>query len=155
MKTIIVIDISPPITYLVKFWFSSYGPKCCWPIKLQDSLKCNMSKKKWMMKFIFGLKRNNKIFCKVILSFWVCAARHAQTTKNWKFAYLCNISRKTWEMKLFFCLQINSKVFCKVLVSFWVFVSRLAQSTKNNKFAIIFAISQEKWKEWSWFFACR
>ena len=29
-----------------KFWFSSYGPKCCQPIKLQDSLKCNISKKK-------------------------------------------------------------------------------------------------------------
>ena len=43
MKTNIVIDISP--TYLVKFWVSSYGPKCCQPIKLQDSLKCNIVRK--------------------------------------------------------------------------------------------------------------
>ena len=45
MKTNIVIDILALIPYLAKFWFSSYGPKYCWPIKLQDSLKCNMSKK--------------------------------------------------------------------------------------------------------------
>ena len=38
METNVVVDISPPIPYLAEFWFSSYGPKCCQPIKLQDSL---------------------------------------------------------------------------------------------------------------------
>ena len=38
MEANIVTDISPAISYLEKFWFSSYGPKCCQPIKLQDSL---------------------------------------------------------------------------------------------------------------------
>ena len=52
MKTGIIINISPPITYLAKFCFSSYGQKYCWPMELQDSLKCNISRKKWMMKFI-------------------------------------------------------------------------------------------------------
>ena len=51
MKTNIAIDISP--TYSAKFGYSSYGPKCCQPINLQDSLKCNILRKKWMMKFIF------------------------------------------------------------------------------------------------------
>ena len=46
MKTNIVIDISPPIPYLANFWFSSYVPKCGQPIKLQDSLKCNISRRK-------------------------------------------------------------------------------------------------------------
>ena len=32
MKANIVVDISPPIPYLAKFWFSIYGPKCCQPI---------------------------------------------------------------------------------------------------------------------------
>ena len=27
------------------FWFSSYGPMYPWPIRLQDSLKCNYSRK--------------------------------------------------------------------------------------------------------------
>ena len=46
MKTNIVIDISPPIPYLAKLWFLSYGPKYCRPVKLQDSLKYNISRKK-------------------------------------------------------------------------------------------------------------
>ena len=28
MKANIVVDMSPLIPYLEKFWFSSYGPKC-------------------------------------------------------------------------------------------------------------------------------
>ena len=39
METNVVVDISPPIPYLAKFWFWRYGPKCWQPIKLQDSLK--------------------------------------------------------------------------------------------------------------------
>ena len=103
METNIVVDILPPIPYLakfwflVKFWFLSYGPKWCQPIKLQDSLKCNISRKKWMMKFIFGMQINIEVLCKLIQSLWVCAAKHAQSTQNKKFAYLCNISRKAWE----------------------------------------------------------
>ena len=52
-----------------------------------------------MMKFIFGMQINIKIFYKFILSFWVCIARFAQSIQNKKFAHLCNISRKTWAMK--------------------------------------------------------
>ena len=44
MKTNIVIDISPP--NLGKFWVYSYGPKYWQAIKLQDSLKCNILRKK-------------------------------------------------------------------------------------------------------------
>ena len=143
MKTNIVIDILPSISYLAKFRFSSYGPKCCWPIKLQDSLKCNISRKKWMMKFIFGMQINIEVF-----------NRHTQSTQNKNFAYLCNISRRMWGMKLIFCLQVNTKVFCKLIESLWVCVARYVQSTQN-KFAISFAISQGKREGWTWFFACR
>ena len=82
------------------------------------------------------MQTNNKIFYKLLSSFWVCTNRNAQITQNWKFAYLCNISRKTLEMKLLFCLQIDTNIFYRVLVSFWVSLSRLVQSTQNNKFAI-------------------
>ena len=138
METNIVVDISPPILYLAKFWFLSYGPKCCQPIKLQDSLKCNISKKKWMTKFIFSMQINIEVFYKLILSFRVCATRYSQSTQNQhKFAYLCNISRKKWRgVKLIFCLQINTKVFYKLIVSLWVCVARHAQSAQNNKFTI-------------------
>ena len=132
----IVIDISPPVLYLVKFWFLSYGPKCCQPIKLQDSLKCNIFRKKWMTKFIFGRSINIQLFYKLILSFWVCVIRHAQSTQFKKFGYLCNISRVAWGMKLIFCLEISMKVFYKLIVSLWVYKVRHAQSTQNNKFEI-------------------
>ena len=72
------------------------------------------------MKFIFGMQINIEVFFKLILSFSVCIARHAQSTQSKKFAYLCSISRKTWEVKLIFSpadkhecfLQIDRVTFC-------------------------------------------
>ena len=34
----------------------------------------------------FSIQINIKVFCKFILSFWVCIARDAQSTQNNKFA---------------------------------------------------------------------
>ena len=39
-----------------------------------------------MMKFIFGIQINIKVFYKLILLFWVCVARHVQSIQNNKFA---------------------------------------------------------------------
>ena len=89
MKTNIIIDILPLFPHLAKFCFSSYGGKYRGQIKLQDSSKCNISRKKRIMKFIC-IQINTKVFCKLILSFWVCAARHAESSQNKKFTYLCN-----------------------------------------------------------------
>ena len=132
---------------MAKLWVSSYGPKCCQPIKLQGSLKCNISRKKWIMNFTFGMQINIDVFVKLILSFWLCIIRHAQSTQN-KFAYFCSISKKAWAMKLIFYLQINTNIFYKLIVSLRVCVARHAQSTQHN----IFAICQGKRKGWSWFF---
>ena len=79
MKTNIVIDISP--SYLAKFWVLGYRPKCCQPINLQDSLNCNILRKKWMMKFVFCMQINIEVFYKVILSFWMSVTRHVQSTQ--------------------------------------------------------------------------
>ena len=94
METNIVVDISPRIPYLAKFWFPSYSPKCCQPIKLQDSLKCNISGKKWMMKFTFGIQINMVVFYKLILSFWMCVTRHSQNTQSNIFAISLQYLRK-------------------------------------------------------------
>ena len=133
MKTNIVVDISR--TYLSKIWVSSYGPKWCQPIKLQDSLKCNILRKKRMIKFIFCMQINIKVFYKLILSFWVSVTRYAQSTQN-TFAYFSNISINAWGMKLIFCLQIQTKYFYKMIVSFWLCIARHVQSTENNQFTI-------------------
>ena len=66
---------------LAKIWFTSYELKCCRPIGLQDSLKCNTSRKKRMMKFVFGMQINTEVFYKFILSFWVCKASLSKVSK--------------------------------------------------------------------------
>ena len=135
METNIVVDISPSIPYLAKFWFSSYEPKYCQPIKLQDSLKCNISRKKQMMKFIFGKQINIEVFCKLILSFWVCAARHAQSTRSLHI-FAISSEKHGGGVKLIFCLQINRKVFYELIVSLWVCIARHAQSAQRSKFTM-------------------
>ena len=144
MKTNIVIDISP--SYLAKFWILSNVPKCCQSIKLQDSLKCNILRKKWMIKFIFCMNINIEVFYKLILLFWVSVTRHGQNTQN-KFAYFCNIFIKVWGMKSIFCLQITIKVFYKMIVSLWVCIARYAQSTQKNRFAIPLQYLKENVKD--------
>ena len=114
MKSNIVIDISPPIPYLAKFWFSSYGSKYCLPIKLQDSLKCSISRKKWIVKSICGMQINIDVFYKLVLSFCVYIARHAQSTQNKTFSYLCNISRKMWVKKFIFLPAEKHESFLQV-----------------------------------------
>ena len=145
MKTNIVIDILPPVSYLVKFWVPSYEPKCCQPIKWQDYLKCNISRKKGMMKCTFGMKINNKVFYKLILSFWVCVTRYTKSTQN-KFAYFSNISRKAWEMKLIFHLQMN-RSFLQVVSITLGNLAQYAQSTQNNKFTVSFQYRKENVKD--------
>ena len=117
----------------------------------QTPLKCNISRKKWMMKFVFGMQINIKVFYKFILSFWLCVARHAQSAQH-KYACLCNISRKTWGMNLIFCLWINTKVFCKFIVSLWLCVPRYAQSNQCNEFPISLQHLKENIKDEVYFF---
>ena len=144
MKTNIVIDISLSILYLAKFWCSSYGPKCCQPIKLPHSLKWNILKKKWIMKCIFGMHINIEVFYRLIKTIIYGVCNQAQSTQNNKFPYLCDISRKAWRMNLIFCLKINANVFHKMIVSLGVCVSRHAQSTQNSKFAIFLQYLQKE-----------
>ena len=113
-------DFSLPVPFLVKFWFSSYGPKCCWPIKLQESLTCTISRKKWMMKYIISIQVNTNAFCKLILPFGMCVAKHAQSTWNEKFAKFLQYLKETvnYEVDLLaankhqIILQINTIIFC-------------------------------------------
>ena len=96
----------------------------------------NMSRKKWIKKFIFDMQIKVQVFYKLITS-----------TPNKKFVSLCNICRKMWGMKLIFCLQINMEVFYKLILSFWICVARYAQSTQNYNFAIFFQYLKGKVKD--------
>ena len=125
-----VINISPAIPYLEKFWFLSYKPKQYWPIKLQYSLECNISRKR-IMKFIFGMQMNMEVFYKLMPSRVECAQlgmlkvpkkdicislQYFQNTKVYQQA-------KIWKLLILGTLgflQNNS-----------------AQSTQNNKVTIL------------------
>ena len=100
LKTNVVVDISAPIPYLAKFWFSSYGPKCCRPIKLQDTLKCNISRKKWIMKFIFWHADKQKFSTSWYCYFGCSLPAMPKVPKI--SLHTCNISRKTRGMKFIF-----------------------------------------------------
>ena len=118
MKTNIITDILPLFPHLTKFCFSSYGAKYCGQIKLQDSLKCNISRNKQIMKFIC-IQINTKVFYKLIRSFWVCATRHAQSSQNKKFTYLCN-SPKNVENEVNFLATNKYKNFRRIDINLGV-----------------------------------
>ena len=134
METNIVVDISPQISYLAKFWFSSYGSKCCQPIKLQDFLKFNISKKKWMMKFIFGLQINIEVFYRLYYHFGFVQLGMPKVPKMRSLDIFAITPEKRCEVV--FCMQMNAKVFYMLIVSLWVFLASHSQSTQNNKFTI-------------------
>ena len=89
------------------------------------------------MKWFFCLQINTKVFCTMMLSFWIGITKLTQSTQITTLQYLCNISRRIGRMKLIFCLQIiNIKDFFKLMLSFQVCVTSHAQITQNNKFVI-------------------
>ena len=57
------------------------------------------------MKFIFGMQINIKVFYKLILSFWVCVARHAQSTQNKKYAHFVISPEYCGGLSLFFACR--------------------------------------------------
>lgn len=65
-----LVFVSPHVYYLVKLWFSSYGPKYSWTIRLQDSLKCNSTRKKRDDKLIFCIQIKIEVFYKLMLLFF-------------------------------------------------------------------------------------
>ena len=151
MKTSIVVDISSPVPYLAKYWVSSYGPKCCRLVKLHDSLKCNISREKSMMNFIFGVKINIKFFYKLILLFWVFGTRHAPKYPKISLLILqCfqkNMKKSNIFMKLTFLPGDKHKILNKLIVSLWVCIVRHAQKIQNNKFTISLQNLKENMKD--------
>ena len=59
-----------------------------------------------MMKFIFGMQINIRVFYKLIVSFWemlsilMCVARHSQSTQNKKFALFLKYFQNNVEDKV-------------------------------------------------------
>ena len=60
---------------------------------------CNIWRKNWIMKLMFCMLINMKVFYKLVVLFLMCLARHAQSTRV-NLQYLCGILSKKSGMKL-------------------------------------------------------
>ena len=89
-----------------------------WPIRLQDSLKCNICKKNWRIKLIFSLQISMRVSFKLVLLLWWACLCVPKVSKITSLQYLCSISRKRWEINMIFCMKININVFYKLVISF-------------------------------------
>ena len=67
MKGLLILEFPSQTPCLAKFLFWSYCPK---QIRLQDSLKCNISNKNWGIKLIFCLQINIRVSYKFFLLLW-------------------------------------------------------------------------------------
>ena len=101
---------------------------------------CNISRKTWGMKLIFWrwffliLQIDTKFFRKLIISLWVCIARHFQSTQITSVQYLCNISCKICRVNSILCLaNLKSlfKLIPSLLVCVWPGMSNLPKITSS------------------------
>ena len=67
---------------------------------------CNIPRRNWVMKLIFCMLINMKVFYKLIVLFLMGLARHAQITRV-NLQYLCVILRKKLGMKLLLQFVMN------------------------------------------------
>ena len=100
-----------------------------------------------MIKFIFAMQVNMEVFYKLILSFWVCVATHAQSAKKRSLDISAISPKSIGDDVFFFCLQINTIVFYNMIVSLRVCVVWYAQSTQNIKFTLSLQYFKEKIKD--------
>ena len=70
--SLLIFHHKPP--YLTEVWFSSYGSKCFWSIRLHYFIKYDISRKIREIKLIFCKQiRSIKVYYKLIVLFWwVC-----------------------------------------------------------------------------------
>ena len=88
------------INWCYHFWLASSGKPKVLKITSKQYL-CNISRKNWIMKLMFCMLINMKVFYKLILLFLIVLARHAHNIGYFaSLQYLCAILRKNLWMKL-------------------------------------------------------
>ena len=85
MKILFILELLSQTLCLTKTIVLELSPSF-WPIRLQDSLKWNISRKNWVIKLICGLQINIRVSYKLLLSLLVDVARHTQSNQNKTFA---------------------------------------------------------------------
>ena len=85
------------------------------------------------MKFIFGIQINMEVFYKLILSFWVCVTKHAQSTQNNKFL---QYHKKDVSDEVDFLHADKHKGLLQIDTMILMEIVRHSQNSQNSKFSM-------------------
>ena len=88
------------------------------------------------MKFIFFLQVNVTSFVKLILSFSVCVARHAQIIQNNKFAISLQYLKNEVSDEVDLLRVDKEESFLQIDSMILMWIVKHSQSSQNSKFAI-------------------
>ena len=89
-----------------------------------------------MMKFIFGIEINREVFYMLMLSFWVCVTRHAQSTQNNQFAISLQYLKKDVSDELDFLHADKHKGLPQIDTMTLMEICRHYQKSQNNEFSM-------------------
>ena len=89
-----------------------------------------------MMKFIFDLEINMEVFYMLMLSFWVCVTRHAQSTQNNQFAISLQYLKKDVSDELDFLHADKHKGLLQIDTMTLMEICRHYQKSQNNEFSM-------------------
>ena len=89
-----------------------------------------------MMKFIFGIEINMEVFYMLMLSFWVCVTRHAQSTQNNQFAISLQYLKKDVSDELDFLHADKHKGLLQIDTMTLMEICRHYQKSQNNEFSM-------------------
>ena len=88
------------------------------------------------MKFIFEIEINMEVFYMLMLSFWVCVTRHAQSTQNNQFAISLQYLKKDVSDELDFLHADKHKGLLQIDTMTLMEICRHYQKSQNNEFSM-------------------
>ena len=89
------------------------------------------------MKFIFGIHINMEVFYKLILSFWVCVTKNAQSTQNNKlFAISLQYLKKDVSDEVDFLHSDKHKDLLQIDAMILMEIVRHSQNSEKSKFSM-------------------
>ena len=88
------------------------------------------------MNFIFGIQINMEVFYKLILSFWVCVTKHAQSTQNNKFAIFLQYLKKDVSDEVDFLHADKHKGLLQTDTMILIELVTHSQNSQNSKFSM-------------------
>ena len=107
MKNHIIIVFLDQISYLLKFLFLSYSSECSHPLRLQDPLNCNITRKSLVIGLALYMELDIDGSLRLTLSFfwvWLGMSRYSQSVAKKHCQYLW---KEMSGCLYFFCIKSN------------------------------------------------